>query len=116
MGKISVIIHRFSRLSILFKTQICCPIAAPGPLTLKNNLPYYIEGGNNTNVQCLNFNARPEYKLNREIWMNSAGEVIGNGRRLNLSATRDNAGIYTCTVPDVPLILPVMFEVVIYSK
>ena len=48
--------------------------------------------------------------------MNSAGEVVGNGLTLNLSATRDNAGIYTCTVPDVPLILPVMFEVVIYRK
>ena len=48
--------------------------------------------------------------------MNSAGEAVGNGQRLNLSATRDNAGIYTCTVPDVPLILPVTFEVVIYSK
>ena len=47
--------------------------------------------------------------------MNSAGEVVGN-RTLNLSATRDNAGIYTCTVPDVPLILPVTFEVVIYCK
>ena len=48
--------------------------------------------------------------------MNSAGEVVGNGGTLNLSATRDNAGIYTCTVPDVPLIRPVMFEVVIYCK
>ena len=106
----------FSRLSILFKTQICCPIAAPGPLTLKDNLSYYIEGGNNTNVQCVNFNARPGYNVRKEIWMNSAGEVVGNGLTLNLSATRDNAGIYTCTVPDVPLILPVMFEVVIYRK
>ena len=54
--------------------------------------------------------------MRNESWMNSAGEVVGNGLTLNLSATRDNAGIYSCTVPDVPLILPVTFEVVIYCK
>ena len=48
--------------------------------------------------------------------MNSAGEVVGSGRTLNLTATRGNAGSYTCTVPTVPLIPPMLFEVVIYCK
>ena len=80
--------------------------------------PFYLEGGNNTNVDCVNYNRRSGYSVqskNVEVWMNSAGEVVG-GRILNLTAIRDNAGTYTCTVPTVPLISPVMFEVVIYCK
>ena len=81
--------------------------------------PFYLEGGNNTNVACVNFNQRTEYSVqdnNVEVWMNSAGEVVGTGRILNLTAIRGNAGNYTCTVPTVPLISPVMFEVVVYCK
>ena len=80
--------------------------------------PFYLEGGNNTNVHCVNFNQRPGYSVqnnNVEVWMNSAGEVVG-GRTLNLTATRGNAGTYACTVPTLPLISPVMYEVVIYCK
>ena len=80
--------------------------------------PFYLEGGQNTNVACANFNRRPGYSVQDnkvEVWMNSAGEVVG-GRTLNLTAIRGNAGTYTCTVPTVPLISPVMFEVVIYCK
>ena len=80
--------------------------------------PFYLEGGQNTNVACVNFNRRPGYSVqdnNVEVWMNSAGEVVG-GRTLNLTAIRGNAGTYTCTVPTVPIISPVMFEVVIYCK
>ena len=81
--------------------------------------PFYLEGGNNTDVRCVNFNRRSGYSVtinNKEVWMNSAGEVVGSGRILNLTAIRDNAGTYTCTFPTVPLISPVMFEVVIYCK
>ena len=81
--------------------------------------PFYLEGGNNTDVRCVNFNQRLAYsvQINKtEVWMNSAGEVVGSSRILNLRAIRDNAGTYTCTVPTVPLISPVMFQVVIYCK
>ena len=80
--------------------------------------PFYLEGGNNTNVRCVNFNRRSGYSVqdnNVEVWMNSAGEVVG-GRTLNLTAIRGNAGTYTCTVPTVPLIFPLIFVVVIYCK
>ena len=81
--------------------------------------PFYLEDGNNTNVGCANFNIRSGYSVQNNkvaVWMNSAGEVVGSGRILNLTAIRSNAGTYTCTVPTVPLISPLKFEVVIYCK
>ena len=91
---------------------------ALGLLELQQVQPFYLEGGNDTNVACIIIPSL-EYPLmdnNVAVWMNSAEEVVGSGRTLNLIAIRDNAGTYMCTVPTVPPISPVMFEVVIYCK
>ena len=83
---------------------------------MKKAQPFYFEG-NVTNVECLNFNGRPGYDREEVLfWMTSNGEIVGNGLVLNLTATRDLAGIYTCIVPSVPLIPPLMFELVVYCK
>lgn len=83
---------------------------------LQHNQPFYLEGSTNTCVLCENLNQRPGYDVHTLVWMNSAGEVVGNGHILDLKATKDNAGVYFCAVPSVPLIAPAIFEVVVYGK
>ena len=78
------------------------------------NEPFYMEG-TQIDVDCINNNENQEY-MGPGLWMNSNGMIVSAGSTLNLTATRDLAGNYTCIVPSVPLLSAVIFELVVYCK
>jgi len=66
--------------------------------------------GSIVNTVCRNFNLRRGFR-GIEIWTIS-GNVVGIGSQLMFNATRDLAGVYTCS----PDIAPAVYEVVVQCK
>ena len=74
---------------------------------------FYSEG-ENVSIVCRNFNRRPGF-LGREVWTNSSGNVVGN-YTLQFMATKQTSGLYTGSVPTVPDIPAVSYNVLVSSK
>ena len=50
------------------------------------------------------------------MWTNFTGGVAEGGNTLVLTAIRELAGQYTCSVPTVPEIIPFVFDMVVHCK
>ena len=87
---------------------------APEALNLFGIESFYNEGAT-LNVVCLNRNQRPGFR-GSEVWTNSTGGVTGGGNTLMFIATRELAGLYTCSVPTVPEIMPFVYDIVVRCK
>lgn len=94
-------------------TSVKCTIIV-GLLSLVGNEAFYMEG-TQINVDCINNNEVQEY-MGPGLWMNSNGMIVSDWSTLNLTATRDLAGNYTCIVPSAPFLPAVIFQVVVYCK
>ena len=86
---------------------------APVELELFGIREFYSEG-ENVSIVCRNFNKRSGF-LGREVWTNSSGNAVGNNT-LQFMATKEKSGHYTCSVPTVPAIPAVSYQVLVTSK
>jgi len=66
------------------------------------------------NAECLNFNKRPGF-VGATVWTNQRNEVVAQVT-LFFMATKNSSGFYTCSVPTVPVIPSVAFNVVVHRK
>ena len=88
---------------------------APEALQLFGIGSLYNEGAT-VNVVCVNHNQRPGFQ-GSGVWTNNNGGVARGGNTLMFTATREQAGQYTCSVPTVPDIMFFFeFDIVVRCK
>ena len=70
--------------------------------------------GDSVSLQCQNFNRAQQY-IGDGVWTNSNGTVLGK-RNLEFTATRELAGVYTCSLPMTPVDISSSYDVIVYCK
>ena len=82
-------------------------------LKIFSNDSTYLEG-DRVLLQCQNFNRIPLY-IGDGVWTSSNGTVLGK-RNLEFTATRELAGVYTCSLSMTPVDISTAYEIVVYCK